>query len=70
MENNDKGLVEQFMIYLYEKRRGNFYFMVSMIFFNAIAGVYEQYAFNLLSFFIMLIWSITLIAEAFGDKDN
>lgn len=44
--------------------------MVSMIFFNAIAVVYGQYAFNLLSFFIMLIWSIPLIAEAFGDKGN
>ncbi|EPK5562303.1 hypothetical protein L7H89_005642 [Klebsiella pneumoniae] len=70
MENNDKGLVEQFMIYLYEKRRANFYFMISMVLFNAIAVVYEHYAFNLLSFFIMLIWSITLIAEAFGEKGN
>lgn len=26
MENNDKGLVEQFMIYLYEKKKGGFLF--------------------------------------------
>lgn len=70
MESNERGFVERFFIYLYEKRRSNYYFMFFMVFSNVIAVFYEEYSFNLLSFFIMLIWGITLLAESFSEKDN
>lgn len=70
MEKNKRGFVERFFIYLYEKRRANYYFMFFMVFSNVIAVIYEEYSFNLLSFFIMLLWGITLLAESFSEKDN
>lgn len=70
MENNERGSVERFFIYLYKKRRANYYFMIFMVLSNAIAVIYEEYAFNLLSFFIMLIWSITLLAESFSENEK
>lgn len=70
MESSERGFVERFFIYLYEKRRFNYYFMFFMMFSNVIAVIYEEYSFNLLSFFIMLIWGITLLAESFSEKDN
>ncbi|WP_404880800.1 hypothetical protein, partial [Klebsiella pneumoniae] len=65
MESNERSFVERFFIYLYKKRRFNYYFMFFMVFSNVIAVIYEEYSFNLLSFFIMLIWGITLLAESF-----
>lgn len=44
--------------------------MFFMVFYNVIAVIYEEYSFNLVSFFIMLIWGITLLAESFYEKDN
>ncbi|BBQ37045.1 Uncharacterised protein [Klebsiella pneumoniae] len=70
MESNERSFVERFFIYLYKKRRFNYYFMFFMVFSNVIAVIYEEYSFNLLSFFIMLIWGITLLAESFSEKDN
>ncbi len=70
MESNERSFVGRFFIYLYKKRRFNYYFMFFMVFSNVIAVIYEEYSFNLLSFFIMLIWGITLLAESFSEKDN
>lgn len=70
MKENRKSLVEQFITYLYEKRRMNFYFLITMIVSNVIAVNKEEYAFNLLSFFIILLWGIILTADMCNDKDT
>lgn len=37
MESNERSFVERFFIYLYKKRRFNYYFMFFMVFSNVIA---------------------------------
>ncbi|ECE5992146.1 hypothetical protein DLB09_22950 [Salmonella enterica subsp. salamae] len=55
--------MKRFLSYLYRKRRRVFYFLVIIVVINFVAANQKYYAFNLLSLFIMVFWSVILISD-------
>ncbi|EBV3280500.1 hypothetical protein DOH34_25530 [Salmonella enterica subsp. enterica serovar Wangata] len=57
-----------FILFVQEKKKS---FLATMIFINFVAANQKYYAFNLLSVFIMVFWSVILISDMQTDiNDN
>lgn len=62
--------MKRFLSYLYRERRGVFYFLTIMVVINFVAANQKCYAFNLLSIFIMVFWSVILISDMQADNND
>lgn len=62
--------MKRFLYYLYRKRKGVFYFLTIMVVINFVAANQKYYAFNLLSLFIMVFWSVILISDMQADDNG
>ncbi|EDT8558074.1 hypothetical protein HY56_004648, partial [Salmonella enterica subsp. enterica] len=61
--------MKRFLSYLYRKRKR--VFLATMTLINFVAANQKYYAFNLLSVFIMVFWSVILISDMQTDiNDN
>lgn len=62
--------MKRFLSYLYRERRCVFYFLTIMAVINFVAANQKFYAFNLLSIFIMVFWSVILISDMQADNNG
>ncbi|EBC1842112.1 TPA: hypothetical protein ACWH8R_004749, partial [Salmonella enterica subsp. enterica serovar Rissen] len=60
--------MKRFLSYLYRKRKR--VFLVTMTLINFVAANQKYYAFNLLSVFIMVFWSVILISNMQTDINH
>ncbi|EAY5508867.1 hypothetical protein BZQ97_03025 [Salmonella enterica subsp. enterica serovar Anecho] len=60
--------MKRFLSYLYRKRKR--VFLVTMTLINFVAANQKYYAFNLLSVFIMVFWSVILISDMQTDINH
>lgn len=62
--------MEEFIAYLFKKRRNHFYFLITIITLNILTAIQNIYAFNLLSVLIMPFWFIALHVDMVIEKEN
>ncbi|EDH6604265.1 hypothetical protein CB468_03995 [Salmonella enterica subsp. enterica serovar Gambia] len=60
--------MKRFLYYLYRKRKRVFLAIMTLI--NFVAANQKYYAFNLLSVFIMVFWSVILISNMQTDINH
>ncbi|EDU3648946.1 hypothetical protein DC787_003912 [Salmonella enterica subsp. enterica serovar Worthington] len=60
--------MKRFLSYLYRKRKR--VFLANMTLINFVAANQKYYAFNLLSVFIMVFWSVILISNMQTDINH